>query len=177
MLKTIAQLARKHQYYSLGHPRKVHPKILGPLDPEDPPQTSPLLRLPPVIRRMIWSYALTSDDAVLIYCKPRRRFYTDYDQHPKGVKYRPSLIITCHEICLETLYLPLKLNNLIFPTTTGFWDFYSSVQRKEGALGMALDIPKIFVRRGADDVWAVLRVSKLPKESELDPEAKYWVLE
>ncbi|KAF2702793.1 hypothetical protein K504DRAFT_463979 [Pleomassaria siparia CBS 279.74] len=70
-------------------PRKVHPRVLGPLDvstSEAIANASPLLRLPPEIRNMIWKHALTTTD---------RRYKV------------PGIITVCHQVALETMAIEM----------------------------------------------------------------------
>lgn len=118
---------------------KTHPKILGPLDSSSAnQQDSPLFSLPPELRLLIWEYALTSPTGELEYHLAAARF----DSSTIGA----GLFTTCHQVALETLYLPLRLNVLAFgnPLVSGsrelefgylrFWARMSDIERKIGCL-------------------------------------------
>jgi hypothetical protein len=95
-----------------SHPKakKHHLKLLGPVqnDPTTTParETSPLLRLPIEVRHLIFSYALTSPSSSLTYNAADMRFSL--------CDIGSGLLSSCHALALETQYLHLKLNTLIF---------------------------------------------------------------
>lgn len=92
-----------------GRRHKKHPKILGPLDKQcgnDSATASPLIALPFEIRRIIWRHALTSPNKCLRYDAD----FSKLDLSAIGA----GLFATCHQIALETMGMPLKLNTLCF---------------------------------------------------------------
>jgi len=99
-------------------PPKTHLKILGPVSSHTTPaahqaaiSASPFLSLPGEIRNMIYVYALTSETNRLSYDKQLGRFDVS--------KIGAGLIQTCHMVSCETMYMPLTLNTIVFPTSTG----------------------------------------------------------
>jgi len=99
-------------------PPKTHLKILVPVSSHTTPaahqaavSASPLLSLPGEIRNVIYIYALTSETNRLPYDKQHGRF---------GVsKIGAGLLQTCQMVSCETMYMPLTLNTIVFPTSTG----------------------------------------------------------
>ncbi len=93
--------------------------------------TSQLLALPAEIRLIIWEYALTSSTGSLVYDFDKRRF----DVSTIGA----GILTTCHSMASETLYLPLKLNRLVFDVHTfsnvDFMVFLARLNRLEAELG------------------------------------------
>ena len=104
--------AKKHHLKFLGPTQDDH--LPPPTNDLDQPATthtsspSPLLRLPPEVFHRIASYALTSPTESLSYNFTDMRF----DVAEIGV----GLISTCHAIALETRFLHLSKNTLIFKT-------------------------------------------------------------
>jgi len=99
-------------------PPKTHPKILGPVSSHTTPaahqaavSASPFLSLPGEIRNMIYVYALTSKTNRLPYDKQHGRFDVS--------KIGAGLLQTCQMVSCETMYMPLTLNTIVFPTSTG----------------------------------------------------------
>lgn len=120
---------------------KTHPKLLGPLDVTTWQATtkSRLLSLPPELRNMIWEFALTSPTGTLEYSPKSHRF----EVSPLGV----SLLTTCHLTALETQYLPLKLNKLVFPCPGTFLRFMNKRARIEAKLGRVLEMKGVQIER------------------------------
>lgn len=90
--------------------KKHHLKFLGPTQ-NDPitissKTISPILRLPGEIRKLIYSYALTSPTSTLAYDASEMRFQAD----DIGL----GLLSSCHAVALETQHLHFKLNTLVF---------------------------------------------------------------
>ncbi|RMZ68238.1 hypothetical protein GMOD_00004451 [Pyrenophora seminiperda CCB06] len=109
--------------------KKHHLKFLRPTQNRDQPATStfPYLRLPAEIRLLIASYALTSPTGSLHYNPSSMCF----DVSSIGV----GLIATCHEIALETQYLHLSLNRLVFEAMDNFlpsMDTYTVILALDG---------------------------------------------
>ncbi|CAO2647149.1 Nn.00g080710.m01.CDS01 [Neocucurbitaria sp. VM-36] len=130
---------------------KTHPKILGPIaDPEDVQRykmtKSPLLSLPAELRQMIWEAALTSPTGSLTYDSSKKRFNVS--------SIGAGLLTTCHFVALETQYLPLQLNKLVFnmptPANVDFMVFLARLNRLEAALGWVLRMDVRFAK--GDDI-------------------------
>lgn len=68
--------------------------------------SSPLLCLPAELRNIIYEYALTSPDSNLHFDSESKRF--DISQIGAG------LLTTNRSLYMETRYLPLQLNRLVF---------------------------------------------------------------
>ncbi|KAF1968707.1 hypothetical protein BU23DRAFT_257641 [Bimuria novae-zelandiae CBS 107.79] len=117
-------------------PRKTHPKVLGPLSTQyttpSAVQMSRLLSLPPELRNIIWSYALTSDDSRLHYDSAAVRFDTS--------QIAAGLPATCHQTALETLYLSLRCNTLCFDSKAAFLRWTRRLVAVEGKLGVGLRV-------------------------------------
>ena len=99
-------------------PPKTHLKILGPVSSHTTPaahqaaiSASPFLSLPGEIRNMIYVYALTSKTNRLPYDKQHGRFDVS--------KIGAGLLQTCQMVSCETMHMPLTLNTIVFPTSTG----------------------------------------------------------
>ena len=94
---------------------------------------------------MIWEYALTSPTGSLTYDTTKNRF----DVSTIGA----GLLTSCHFVALETLYLPLQLNRLVFDTPTlananvDFMVFLERLNRLEAALGWVFRIDVRFSRK------------------------------
>jgi hypothetical protein len=133
-------------------PRKIHPRVLGAFDPRFSSHCSPLLALPFEIRRMIWSYALTSPTGYLHYSAdaPYYSVSSPHTSESRSSQYNGSLLLTCHQICNETLHLPLKLNTIVFHRDWEHHVWLQGLKRKEDAMGEGwkIDIPS--VERWAD---------------------------
>lgn len=90
--------------------RKYHLKLPGPIKNHATASSSNsnslLLRLTAEIRCLIFSCALTSPTSSLTYNATSMRF--DLSNIGTG------LLTSCHEVAIETQYLHLKLNTLIF---------------------------------------------------------------
>lgn len=92
---------------------------------------------------MIWEYALTSPTGTLRYHPPTGRF----DVTSIGA----ALLTTSYSVALETLYLPLKYNTLVFDSgsheinSTGFLMFTRRVTAIEDAFGNVLNIKGVTV--------------------------------
>ncbi|KAJ6272487.1 hypothetical protein PSV08DRAFT_246591 [Bipolaris maydis] len=94
--------------------KKHHLKLLGPVEASPATTLSTtssteipfLLRLPGEIRNSIYSYALTSPTLSLTYNASEMRFPLD------DIGF--GLMSSCHALALETQYLHLKLNRLVF---------------------------------------------------------------
>jgi hypothetical protein len=67
---------------------------------------SPLLSLPPELRYLIYSYALTSPTGTLTFNRVTRRL----DVSLIGA----GLLTACRPLFEETRYMPLQLNLLVF---------------------------------------------------------------
>ena len=110
---------------TLKHSLKTHPKVLGPLDPQSQSQTSRLLELPAELRHMIWCHALTASDRKLHYNATSRCFA----QGDIAV----GLLLTCHQLALETTHLHLKMNTLCFDDSLAFMRWQRRHMRTEAA--------------------------------------------
>lgn len=60
---------------------------------------------------MIYTYALTSETKSLAYDKQHGRFSV--------AEIGAGLLGTCQMVSRETMYMPLTLNTLVFPSSTG----------------------------------------------------------
>ncbi|KAF1847734.1 uncharacterized protein K460DRAFT_333042 [Cucurbitaria berberidis CBS 394.84] len=147
-LRSKSSKPKRAPFTPYKKPRKTHPKILGPMTlPENVRNykmtESSLLNLPAELRQMIWDHALTSPTGSLTYDTTKNRF----DVSSIGA----GLLTTCHCVALETQYLPLQLNKLVFdiPTRTNadFMVFLARLNRLEAALGWVLKIDVRFSRK------------------------------
>lgn len=136
----------------VARPRKRHPKILGPAPDVDLSvlMASPLLSLPSELRLLIYEYALTSPTGTLHYCTTKQCF--DYSSIGNG------LLTTCSTIAHETLYLPLRLNTLVFGYGSNWEDDAVSclkfMRRRadvEGKLGRLLKIGGVQLEQKEED--------------------------
>ncbi|XPS81005.1 hypothetical protein M3J09_012949 [Ascochyta lentis] len=97
------------------------------------PMPSPLLELPFELRRAIWVYALTSETNTLRYNPGTRRFNVS--------QIGAGLLVTCRSISAETLYMPLRLNKLVFNVGTkdvDLWVLLAKLERLEQAAQYSL---------------------------------------
>lgn len=77
---------------------------------------------------MIWNYALTNNSRSLHYNGRMQRFDVSH--------IGAGLLSTCRSISLETLYIPLRLNVLVFDVDqVGYVDFTMLWVRLEGLAG------------------------------------------
>lgn len=146
-------------------PRKVHPRILGAFYPQSSYQSSPLLMLPPEIRLMIWTYVLTSPTGYLHYSSvaPYYSISSPWNFPSQANRYITSLLLTCHQICHETLHLPFKLNTIVFHTDWEHFIWLQGIKRRDYAIGdgLNMDIPSVErwanFGEGTEIVWSQKR--------------------
>ena len=135
---------------SSKRPRKAHSRALGPADTPTP-NASPLLRLPPEIRVQIYKHALTSPTGTLLYTRaPTIGLSTPLHTSVRvstPPRYGPlGLTSTCHQIALETRWLPLALNTVLCAGPEDVLAFVRVLTRKERAQGWAFKVKGIGLR-------------------------------
>ena len=127
--------------------RKVHPKVLGPLHADTPIQTSRLLRLPAEIRIMIWELIMTTETGELHYDAEENGF-TVVGPCRSWRWEVPGLLMTCHQVALETLWLYLKVNSVVFPWPADEMQFARLLYSKEAAQGWEIDFSEWRLKNG-----------------------------
>ena len=126
-------------------PLKTHPKVLGPLATSYATaslhqSSSRLLSLPPEIRNLIWTQALTSSDGTLRYNTSESRF--------EGQDVALSLPATCHQVALETQYLAVKVNKLVFEDAEGYLRWRKRLSGVEAGTGWKVRVGCVELAQG-----------------------------
>jgi hypothetical protein len=127
--------------------RKVHPKVLGPLQADTPDQTSRLLHLPVELRLMIWELVMTTETGKLHYDAEENGF-TVVGSHRSWRWEVPGLLMTCHQVALDALWLYLKVNSVVFPWPADEMQFARLLYLKEAAQGWEIDFSEWRLENG-----------------------------
>jgi hypothetical protein len=138
-------------------PRKSHTKPLGSLYAHNTLtahqvtiSASPLLSPPGEIWSMIWEYAMTASSGCLHYSTGEGRF----DVSGIGA----GLLTSCHLVALETTFLPLRLNTLVFEPPKRPERDLVRMMRKVIGIGKTFGWEDVWVgRRDESDFWGALR--------------------